>query len=709
MEYKILALSVILILAFSGEACGIELTVSGGEAGEEGSVTTKIGASKEASVNGEITIDGARISPVMFVNGPLSLFEQTHGVRDSTGKSASVYVRVVNAPDGLNYFSRVLPQEGSVSAQPWVSAEQWLTVPRADSIKCTASASYGTLSASTGIEETKGPQADDYVSLNGYYGKAYSSEMLVYALQTEAEGSADSIDISSISSNVNETPSVDTQMSGISGERAVISWLDSIAYAGNITQASQEGHLQGEFTSTATSGGENITRTSSYGTEYDLGMRAINGTSPTGTVGFYVNPSATNSTFGEIQGAVNASEPGDTVNLNNGTYIENVHVDKSLSIKGIGANGTIIDGNRSGSVFVIGQNDTNISVELSAMTIQGGSGTSLLTESNDTNDTALFGGGILNYGNLAVEDANISGNTADYGGGIANFGTAAIVNSNISANDCLSWRAIYNPYGDGNAFLGSGGGIFNYIGSNLTVTDSTINGNEALGVGGGIYNLGTAVVTNSTISQNSVYGERSEMIYGYGGGIYNGGYYNNSTFQPGHLVVTNSTISGNYADYGGGIANSGTANIAGSNITQNAAYFNGGGIGNYGRLNFSTGTFTPATLNVTDTNVSENRAMLGGGISNSGSLFLDGASKIVNNRATTSYGGGIYSANGSMVTFNGTEIAVSSNRAHLPSPSEQQLAWYRGWGVYMSNGTPITAGGFDPATQVTSNSYLNSI
>jgi hypothetical protein len=187
MDKKLLVISVILVLALIQGAYGIEVSLSGGDAGESGSVTTSIGATDEASVNGEITIDGATITPLISTSGPIPLFEQTHGVTDTTGKSASVYVRVVNAPDGLTYNSRVLPYEGTVGARPWVSAEQWLTVPKADFIKCTASASYKTLSAEVGIEENKGPITGDYVTLNGYYGKAYASDTLVYAGQTATD------------------------------------------------------------------------------------------------------------------------------------------------------------------------------------------------------------------------------------------------------------------------------------------------------------------------------------------------------------------------------------------------------------------------------------------------------------------------------------------------------------------------------------------
>lgn len=760
MDKKLLIILVILVPILIQGTYGIELSFSGGDAGESGSVSTTIDAANEASVNEEITIDGATVTPSISMSGPISLFEQTHGVSDTTGKSASVYVKVVNALDGLTYSSRVLPGEGTVSAQPWVSAEQWLTVPKADYIKCTAKASYGALSADVGIEEIKGPITEDYVTLTGYYGKAYASDTLVYTGQIATDGSANSFKIDGQSNDGNVSRSIDTEISGTSGKKAIIQWLNSLSSAGNITQATQKAHIHGEFTSTAVAGSENITRTSNYGDEYDLSMKAINGTSPTGTVGYYVNPNMTTSSSGAIQGAVNASQSGDAINLYPGTYNESVRIDKSLAVKGSGANNTIVDGNRSGSVFVIGQNNTNASVELSAMTIQGGSGTLLPTESNGTqnnylwsyrnylgsgtlfpltSNASLYGGGILNYGNLEVIDINVSENSAHYGGGIANFGNVNVNESNISGNTAYYGGGIYNR-GTANItgsnlstnscqhvitekyslygaawwpYLGSGGGIFNDVGSILMIGNSTISGNIVLGDGGGIDNLGTATVTNSTITQNAAWGENVKnpredpyffgsqggtplyiLIDGRGGGIMNSG----------TITLIGSNVSGNSADRGGGIHNIGTAMIGDSIVSNNFATSYGGGIVNYGSVNFSTGTFTLGTLNVINTIISGNEAYLrGGGIDNGGRLFISGTSQITHNQATTGISGGIYSSSNDNVTLNGTEVSVEYNKGCLPSPSPSELNWYQGSGIYSATGIPVTTGGFNPEMQVTNN------
>jgi CSLREA domain-containing protein len=104
--------------------------------------------------------------------------------------------------------------------------------------------------------------------------------------------------------------------------------------------------------------------------------------------------------------------------------------------------------------------------------------------------------------------------------------------------------------------------VFQVIsGGNLTLDSLTVrHGNEMIFSGGGIYNNnGTLTVTNSTLSGNSA---------NYGGGIYN----------LGTLTITNSAFSGNSAsDYGGGVINDvRTLTIINSTFSGNSASYGGG-------------------------------------------------------------------------------------------------------------------------------------
>jgi len=308
--------------------------------------------------------------------------------------------------------------------------------------------------------------------------------------------------------------------------------------------------------------------------------------------------------YSSIQSAVTMSSDGEVIRVLDGTYIENVKIDKSLTIKGVGPTKTRVDGNKAGPVFTIGGINHNAHVTLADMTIQNGA--------------------------------------ADYGGGIFNYGTAMI--------------------------------------TGCTITDNT-----AQTGGGGIYNEGTAIISGSTISGNSA--------GSHGGGIYN---YNWTTdhMTDGTLTIADSTISGNKAgDHGGGIFNEGTAKatIANSWITNNAAT-HGGGISNV----------VSGALRMTDSTISGNNALYGGGIFNYdyGNLWIGGTSQITDNQASKGEGGGLYTGN-SLVTLDGTRVAIKSNKAHGP---DYESDWYQGWGIYYIK--PAITGGFDPAMQVTGNTHI---
>ena len=197
-------------------------------------------------------------------------------------------------------------------------------------------------------------------------------------------------------------------------------------------------------------------------------------------------------------------------------------------------------------------------------------------------------------------------------------------------------------------FFDAGGGIYN-IGT-ANISDSTISGNSA-GNGAGINNTGIANISNSTISGNSGFSS-------YGGGIYNIGTAN----------ISDSTISGNSASsYGGGIFNRGTANISNSTISGNSASSYGGGI-------YSGGIYNRGTANISHSTISNNSADFGGGINNRGTANISD-STISNNSAF--YGGGIYNDESiyNRGTANISDSTISGNSA------------YRSGGGINNNGT----------------------
>src|SRR5216683_3354336 len=75
--------------------------------------------------------------------------------------------------------------------------------------------------------------------------------------------------------------------------------------------------------------------------------------------------------------------------------------------------------------------------------------------------------------------------------------------------------------------------------------------------------------------------------------------------------ISNSTLSGNSAPYGGGIINfEGTANISNSTLSGNSATYYGGGIFNL-KGTANTGTFT-----ISNSTLSGNSAAVYGGVAN---------------------------------------------------------------------------------------------
>jgi VCBS repeat-containing protein len=193
-------------------------------------------------------------------------------------------------------------------------------------------------------------------------------------------------------------------------------------------------------------------------------------------------------------------------------------------------------------------------------------------------------GGILKLSGLSVSgntagDAGFGG-TGGHGGGIFTFPqvTTTITNSQIGNN-------ITGKGGDGlSGQGGSGGGIFNTGPLNMincTVNDNAIKGPSGGGgsSGGGIFNDNVLTMTNCTVS-----GNRTDLSFGRGGGIYHNGSTltltnctitgnaaTNASFQPGQGVhsvrttnIRNTIIAGNSGDRGADV--SGTFNSQGHNL-----------------------------------------------------------------------------------------------------------------------------------------------
>jgi len=208
------------------------------------------------------------------------------------------------------------------------------------------------------------------------------------------------------------------------------------------------------------------------------------------------------------------------------------------------------------------------------------------------------------------------------------------------------WALDYGPSDSSYAF--NGGAICNF--GTLVISNCTLSGNTVSayfeeygqifsgGKGGAIYNSGTVTISHSTLSGNTAhYYYDNGPIYGFGGGIYNdygtvtisqstissnaadnvgGGIYNNS----GTVTISQSTISSNGAGDGGGIYNNGMVTISQSTISSNGAGDHGGGIYNNGTVTVENSS------SITGNHVGY--FYYGADIYNLGTLYLDGTSMI---------------------------------------------------------------------------------
>jgi hypothetical protein len=177
---------------------------------------------------------------------------------------------------------------------------------------------------------------------------------------------------------------------------------------------------------------------------------------------------------------------------------------------------------------------------------------------------------------------------------------------------------------------GEGGGIFSHFGT-ITLTDSQVLNDNASFDGGGIYNLeSTMILDNSQVSDNDAGQAENASFIGGDGG----GIFNAPAFiEVSTVTINHSQVSNNMAQQGGGISNGSTMTINDSQVLDNEAQF-GGGIFNGRPLNGEGGR-GEQVLDLSGSLVSGNTALNlrdpGGGIFNEGIVNLLLASSVVGN------------------------------------------------------------------------------
>ena len=201
-----------------------------------------------------------------------------------------------------------------------------------------------------------------------------------------------------------------------------------------------------------------------------------------------------------IQDAVDMALDGNQVLVSSGTYMENIDfLGKAITLRSdAGAEVTVIDGSRSGSVVTF-NNGEDMDAVLDGFTIRNGDAelgggiycasftSPMITDCTIIENSALLGGGgvYCEGSSPVITRCTISGNVGYIlGGGIDCEGASpTVTNCMISEN-----RSLF------------GGGIYAWESSSPVITNCTLSGNSADFSGGGIYfDDSSPVVTNCVL------------------------------------------------------------------------------------------------------------------------------------------------------------------------------------------------------------------
>jgi large repetitive protein len=273
----------------------------------------------------------------------------------------------------------------------------------------------------------------------------------------------------------------------------------------------------------------------------------------------------------------------------------------------------------------------------------------LISATTFMSNTALEGGGINNgAGHMTLQASELRNNWAAEGGGLYNGSypltltrAVTVTESTFEGNSSFAGGGLANGPGaillvDSSQVVSNtspaAGGLWNE--GQLTVISTTVAYNQELGIG----NRGTLTLTHSLLAFNVSQGPGGGLWHEAGGGpslIQDSRLFSNTAtlgggvyVHSGALRLDRSTLAGNLGTQGGGLHNRGTLTLTLTNVTVsgNQAQFGGGlyqanQAGSQARLNNST--------------VADNVAGDGGGVYNAGATVDLSNSILATNGAST--------------------------------------------------------------------------
>lgn len=376
-----------------------------------------------------------------------------------------------------------------------------------------------------------------------------------------------------------------------------------------------------------------------------------------------------------LQACIDASAPGDVIQIKPGVYVTSVTLLQPVSLIGLGtitptllmaplnqrvmtitsvvitastviSNLHITGGRLTGADCVSGACGGGIYVTggarptLSRLTIENntayqggglwaGAGSDFVLADSKliSNSAAHAGGGLYSESSVRLINSVIERNqSSDNGGGLEVVGSLEAVNTVVVSNTSnnggggarVAATATLN-FGrwEGNATGGFGGGLF---ASDLIMTGTLFINNEGNGYGGGVYINGSARTAQGKFERN--------RALGFGGG---GGLYATSLRADGTHFISNTANGSSTAAGGGAYVGSFFADLTNVRFENNTTMGSGGGL-------WASG---PVTL--ANSIVFNNSAEIGsgGGVYASAGLLIKD-SRLENNVSQFSSGGGAY-------------------------------------------------------------------
>jgi parallel beta-helix repeat protein len=233
--------------------------------------------------------------------------------------------------------------------------------------------------------------------------------------------------------------------------------------------------------------------------------------------------------FSSIQEAINAASSGDTIYVKNGTYYQNVEVNKTVSLIGENRSTTIIDGGGNQNVvFVTADNVTIIGFTI---------------RNSGTIDPGGYGGiGVSGANQVIVENNNLVNN--DGGIWIYDSNCDSFANNNISYN---SKSGVYTRYANGtvianNIVANNAWGIVLRTGTNSsTVVENSVYSNDYTGI-----QVGPESELNTIICNTVTHNDYGIAVFSPGNNVFSDNNVSSSKYDGiGLQETTNNTVTRN--------------------------------------------------------------------------------------------------------------------------------------------------------------------